>query len=94
MGAAIEPKKTLVPASVVSTIPVAGSTENMAPPVGPSPLPLIAISSPGAMGPTRLVAEFSMAVITMGEGTETTKLTEIVCGLFDAPVAETVIAPW
>jgi hypothetical protein len=46
------------------------------------------------MGPTRLVAEFSMAVMTMADGAETTRLTEIVWGLFDAPVAVTVIAPW
>jgi len=95
IGAAMEPKKTVVPARVVSTIPVAGSTENTAPTPGPSPLPSMEISSPGAMGPTRLVAEFSMAAMTIAGGVaETTRLTEIVWGLFDAPAAVTVIAPW
>jgi hypothetical protein len=84
-----------VPASVESTMPVFGSTEKETPVAGPSPLPLIVMISPGAIAPDAPLAELVTDVMTtLGTAALTVSETEIVCGLFAAPAALTVIAPW
>jgi hypothetical protein len=95
IGAANAPNKTTVPPSVESTLPVFGSTEKETPVAGPSPLPLIVMISPGAIAPAAPLAELVNDVITtLGTAALTVSETEIVCGLFAAPVALIVIAPW
>ena len=94
------PKKTRVPARVVSTPPVVGFTENCTPGEGPRPLPKMVMSSPGAIAPDDPLAEFTMEVTTTvevgGVGLDapvTVSITVTVCGLLETPAAEIEIVP-
>ena len=94
IGAANSPNRTRVPASVVSTMPVAGSSENPTPVTGPSPLPKIVTISPGAIVPDALLAALTTAFTTTLEGAAAiVRFTVMVWGLFEAPAAVTEIVP-
>ena len=94
MGAANEPNRTRVSERVEATVPVLGSTENCTPGVGPRPFPLMVIISPGAIAPATPLAEFVTDETTTVEAAVlTVRVKRIVCGLFDAPDAVTVMVP-
>ena len=87
--------RTVVPASCETIFPVDGSTVPDTPVEGPSIVPPMTISSPGATVLPVQLAAFTTALTTT-EGAAaglTVSVTEIVCGLFAAPEAVTVTAP-
>jgi hypothetical protein len=73
----------------------AASREKETPVAGPRPLPLIVTISPGAIGPDAPLAPFVTDVTRIAgvAAALTVNLTEMVCGLFVAPVAVSAIAP-
>src|SRR5437868_15362396 len=93
IGAANSPNKTRVPARVFATRLDAGSTEKETPVVGPNPLPIIVIISPGATAPDIPLAECTIEVtITRGaDGAIAVRLTVTLCGR--APGAVNEITP-
>ena len=94
IGAGIPPKRTMVPASEVSTMPVFGSTEKETPVAGPRPLPLIATISPGEIAPDEELAAFVTDVTAIvGAAAVIDSEAVIVWGLFVAPGAIKLIAP-
>ena len=86
---------TVVPASCETIFPVDGSTVPETPVEGPSIVPPMTTSSPGATVPPDQLAAFTTALTTTGEAGAalTVSVTETVRGLFAAPGAVTVIAP-